>query len=154
MRSGSRARTSLLVAGAALLLTGACNYGFQGGGGFPSHIRTLYIEPFENETVQFDLDQQLFASLLESLPRALNVRPGGRDGADAILRGRIVRYDDAAQNFRPGEAGGSVAILEHQVRIGLSVELIDVRRNVILWESSSLTGLGAYRPDRDGVTSR
>lgn len=146
-RSGVRALTSALALAAALVLGAACNYGFHGGGGFPSHIRTLYIEPFENETVQFDLDQLLFASLLDNLPRALNVRPGGREAADAILRGRIVRYDDAAQNFRPGELAGGVEVIEHQVRIAIAVELIDVRENVILWESTSLTGQGAYQPD-------
>lgn len=145
--SGGPVRVSALLLAAAAVLLAGCNYGFHGGGGFPSHIRTLYIEPFENETVHFDLDQLLFASLLEELPRSLGVRAAGREGADAVIRGRIVRYDDAAQNFRPGQQTGTVQILEHQVRIGVAVELIDVHRNVILWESSALTGQGNYRMD-------
>jgi hypothetical protein len=39
--SGRRGlRSVFALAGIAWLAVG-CNYGFQGGGGFPSHIRTL-----------------------------------------------------------------------------------------------------------------
>jgi len=131
---------------AALLLAPGCNYGFQGGGGFPAHIRTLYIEPFENRTAQFDLETQLFRKLVERLPRALGVRPAARDVADAVVRGRIVRYDDVAQNYRPGDSGRDPQILEHQVQITISVEIIDLRRNVILWRGENVVGRGEYLP--------
>ncbi|HUG41159.1 MAG TPA: LPS assembly lipoprotein LptE [Longimicrobiales bacterium] len=142
--SGRRAAEAL--AGAALLLLAACNYGFEGGG-FPSHIRTIYIEPFINETAQFDIDQRLSTRLLEELPGQLGVRPAGREVADAILSGRIVRYDDVAQNYRPGSAGQVVDVLSHEVQIGVTVQLLDVRENVIRWESRGLIGRGQYRPD-------
>lgn len=129
----------------------ACNYGFEGGG-FPAHIRTIYIEPFENETAQFDIDQRLFTALLEELPGQLGVRFAGRDAADAVLTGRIVRYDDVAQNYRPGDRPGEVAdVLAHEVQIGIAVQLVDVRDNVIRWESNGLTGRGTYRPDSQDV---
>lgn len=144
--SGRRARFSAALLLAAALVSG-CNYGFRGGGGFPSSIQTIYIAPFENETVQFELGQQLFAELLERVPPALGIRPAGEEAADAILRGRITRYDDVAQNYRPGEAGRGAQVLQHEVQVGISVELIDVERNVILWESSGLTGRGQYQPD-------
>ncbi|HSJ09388.1 MAG TPA: hypothetical protein VK928_05720, partial [Longimicrobiales bacterium] len=60
----------MMVLGAA-----GCNYGLRGGGGFPSHIRTLYIAPLQNDTRQFDVDQQLYRALSERLPRQLGVRP-------------------------------------------------------------------------------
>ena len=142
--SGRRAADALL--GFALLATAGCNYGFEGGG-FPPHIRTIYIEPFENQTAQFDIDQRLVTRLLEELPGQLGVRPAGREAADAILRGRVVRYDDVAQNYRPGSGGQVTDILSHEVQIGVAVQLVDVRDNVIRWESSGLTGRGNYRPD-------
>ncbi|MBI4409641.1 MAG: hypothetical protein HY561_08040 [Gemmatimonadetes bacterium] len=132
---------------AAVLLVAGCNYGFQGGGGFPSHLRTLYIESFENHTAQFELEQQLFTRLLDRVPRALGVRPAGREVADVVLRGRILRYDDVAQSYRLGEAGQAAQVLEHQVQIAVAVELIDPKANLVLWESQSLTGRGVYRPD-------
>src|SRR5262245_5190908 len=94
-RSGRRVNVSALAALLGLTL-GACRYTFQSGGGFPSDIRTLYIRPFENNTAQFELDQQLFSKLNEQLPRALGVRVAGEEAADAWVTGKITRYDDVA----------------------------------------------------------
>jgi hypothetical protein len=146
-RSGRRARPSLAVLAGALAVLG-CNYGFHGGGGFPSHIRTIYVEPLTNETPQFELEQQLFSALLERLPRAFGARPASRELADAVVRGKITRYEDTAQNYRAGsETGGGtgVEVVGREVQIGLSIEIIDVQRNEIIWESASLVGRGAYQ---------
>jgi hypothetical protein len=145
-RSGRRVGELGAILALGLAVPG-CNYGFEGGG-FPPHIRTIYIAPFDNETPQFDLDQKLFARLLEELPAKLGVRPAGEEAADAVLRGRILRYDDVAQNYRPGAGTtGNPDIISHEVQIGISAQLVDVRENVIRWESSGLTGRGSYRPD-------
>src|SRR5690606_732417 len=133
-RSGRRTspERALLL---SLLFAAGCNYGFHGGG-FPSHIRTIHIETFENETAHFELQQQIFSALLERLPGALGARPGARDNADAVVRGRILRYDDQAQNYRQGDAGGEARILEYQVQVTIEVTIIDETRDppVVLWE--------------------
>lgn len=142
------AALSLLLA----LVPAACNYGLRGGGGFPSHVRSLYIAPVENETVQFDLNQQIFDVLMEQVPRSLGLRFAGEESADAVLSGRIVRYDDAAQNYRPG-AQGQVEVVQHQVQITMAIRIVDRTRNQILWEATNVAGRGEYRPDtqRDDV---
>ena len=131
----------LLPAGVALLA--AC-YSFSGGGGFPSDIRTIYIAPFENQTPQFDLEQQIFRELTETLPRALGVRPAGEETADALVRGRIIRYDNRVQS---NPIANPDQPLVNVVEIVIAVELIDVARNLILWESSSLSAQGTYRAE-------
>jgi hypothetical protein len=144
-RRKSGSLSALLVG--AVLLTG-CNYGFSGGGGFPPDVRTIYIEPFENETVQVELDQQLFRKLQDRLPRALGARPGSEASADALIRGRILRYEDVAQNYRATsgqQQAGGVDVLTHQVQITIAVEIIDRKRNVVLWDSQSVVGRGEYR---------
>ena len=147
-RSGRRARERALALCAVLALV-ACNYGFEGGG-FPSHIHTIYIQPFENDTPMFDLGQLLFNELLDEIPSNLGVRTAGEQAADAILRGSIVGYDDVAQNYRPGAGNQPVPdVLSHEVQIRLQAEIIDVRENVIRWESSGLIGRGSYRPDTE-----
>ena len=137
---------------AALALINSSCYGF-GGGGFPSEIRSIFIEPLENETVQFELDQQIFSKLRDRLPRALGVRQGSAQSADAILTGKILRYEDAAQNYRPGDAQQTVQVLQHQVQITLELRIVNRKRNEIIWESTGLTGRGEYRPSdqRDEV---
>lgn len=142
-----RAATSVAALAALALAAGACNYGFRGGGGFPPHVRTIFIAPLENETIQFDVDQQIFLRLTEELPRSLGVRLAGERAADAIVRGRVTRYEDAAQNYRPGQTEGTVEVVQHQVRITMSVQIVDVQRNEVLYEGSALSGSGEYRPD-------
>jgi hypothetical protein len=134
-------RRKALLALLGIALLSGCNYGFRGGGGFPSHVRTVYVERFENQTVQFNLENELYTKLLDELPRRLGVRTAGREVADVIVSGRVVRYDDAAPNYRPGER---TEVLQRQVQVTLAVEVVDIRRNVILWESSGVTGKGEY----------
>jgi hypothetical protein len=143
-----RALASLAALGGLVALATACSYGFEGGG-FPSHIQTIYIAPFENETPQFDLEQRLFDELIDELPAKLGLRAAGEGSADAILRGTIRRYDDVAQAYRAGDATQTPDILSHEVQIGITAELIDVRDNVIRWSASSLIGRGTYRPDTE-----
>ncbi|MGQ0561655.1 MAG: LptE family protein [Gemmatimonadota bacterium] len=142
----------LLLVASSALSAAACNYGFQGGGGFPEDIRTIYIEPFENQTVQVELDQLLFQRLTDRLPRALGGRLGGEVNADAVVRGRIVRYDNVGQNYTPGQQRGTINILTQQVTITVAVEIIDRKRNLVLWDSQSLVGRGEWRQDSQQET--
>ena len=135
----------MVVVAVATLALGGCMYGFEGGG-FPSHIRTIYIAPFENQTAQFGVEQALYTQLIEELPAQLGLQPAGREAADAILTGEVVRYQDVAQNYRPGSAEAVGNVLSHEVQIGISAQLIDVRDNVIRWEARSLVGRGTYQP--------
>lgn len=140
-RASSRLALVLL-----LVLPAGCNYSLQGGGGFPSDIRTIFIAPFGDETGRFDVSQQIFTSVSEQLPRALGLRLAGERVADALVRGTVTRYEDAAQNYRPGEPG-SIDVVQHQVQITMSIQIIDLRRNEILYEQTSVSGRGEYRPD-------
>ena len=148
--SGIRGRRP---SGAAVLLAGllfwaaGCNYGFSSGGGFDSSIRTIYIQPFENTTTRFDLESQLYNLLAGELVGQLGLTTGSEAAADAMLRGRITRFEEIART-QPGEAG-TITADEYQVQIVVSVELIDRRRNVIVWDGSSVTGRGDYFPSRE-----
>ena len=129
-------------------------YSFSGGGGFPAEIRTIHIQPFENTTPQFDLEQQLFRQLNDELPRALGLRIAGERTADALVRGRIVSYSDAAENYRAGD-GQTQQQVQHKVQITIAIEIIDVAGNTILWDAQSLSGSGLYQPDiQDDIRAR
>ncbi len=127
----------------ACLATTGCNYSFQSGS-FPDHIRTIAILPFENDTNRFELTQEIHEQLLRELPRALGVTNAGEGVADAIVQGRIVRYDLTTPLFRPGEQRDQVDVLQRQVSIRVEVELIDIDQNLILWDNLGLTTEGQY----------
>lgn len=139
--SGAWMRASALLLALAL---SACNYGFRGGGGLPGHVETIYIAAFENRTNEPELDPLVNRALIDELPRALGLRPAGERNADLIVRGTILRYDDQASIYRPGEQG-EIDVDQHQVQITIGIELVDVRDNIIRYESQSVMGRGEYR---------
>jgi Lipopolysaccharide-assembly len=153
---GSRTRRrrlamrALVLALLTLPLAG-CLYHLSGGGGFPSDVHTIYIAPFDNQTDQFQVGDELFKQLLDQIPKQLGVQVAGKGVADATLTGKITHYDDAAQNYVPNQTTSSsqtssLQVLQHEVDIVVSVQIVDVKRNVILWESTALTGKGQYAP--------
>lgn len=133
------------MATAVLAMAAAgCNYSFRAGGGFPEHIRTVAILPFENETTRFELTQEVHDQLLRELPRALGIRNAGEQSADAIVRGTIRNYSLDAPLYRAGAEESRTEVLQRSVRIVVTVQIIDRQENVILWESRSLSAEGQY----------
>jgi len=127
-----------------LLVAAGCNYTFQAGAGLPSHVRTLAVIPFENETSRFELSQELHQVLVDELPRSFGVRTGGEEFADAVVRGRVIRYSLESPSYRPAPAGGGAEIIERQVLVTVEVQVVDLANNLILWENTSLAGRGEY----------
>ncbi len=129
----------------AVLLLAAlqgCNYGFQAGARLD--INTLAVEPFENDTDRLELTQEVYDVLLRELPRQLGVRQAGEESADAVVRGTITSYRVNAPNYRPGQQGERPEVLQREVVIAVTVQVIDLRENLILWESRSLQSQGQY----------
>jgi hypothetical protein len=139
----------------AVLAVAACNYSFRAGSFPPAHIRTIAIEPFENRTNRFELSAELYDQLLTNLPGALGIRTAGADIADAVVRGSITRFDVVTPNYTSGGSGQAARVVQRQVSIAVTVEIIDLVENVVLWESSNLTAQGEFAegaPELDGRT--
>ena len=64
-----------LALGCVLCLSG-CLYGFAGGG-LPSHIRTVAVLPFDNETPAATLQSELHDRLTREVESRLGVRSAG-----------------------------------------------------------------------------
>lgn len=135
-------KASLPILG--LLLLGGCNYSFRAGSFPPAHIRTIAVEPFENETNRFELSGELYDQLFRNLPAALGIRTAGADVADAVVRGSITRYDVVTPNYRQGSGSQAPQVLQRQVNIAVSVQIVDLVQNVILWESSGVSAQGEF----------
>jgi hypothetical protein len=131
----------------ALLLSG-CMYSFVGGG-LPRHIRTIAIMPFENTTPQPLLDSEVEARMQEELPRNLGVRLAGEGVADAVVRGRIVGYEEVAASIRPTQQDDPVSVLQRQVRITYEAEIYDMREDRSLWRAQSQAVVGNFQPDSE-----
>jgi hypothetical protein len=128
-----------------------CIYTFQAGAGLPDHIQTLAVIPFENDTERFELTEELHQLLVDQLPRTFGVRTGGEEFAEAVVRGRLLRYNVDTPSYRPDPTGGAGAqIIERQVLLTVEVQVVDRVNNLILWESTALAERGEFLEESQG----
>ena len=126
------------------LLSSACFYSFQAGAGFPDHIRTVAIIPFENDTTRPEITDEVFNLLLREFPRSQGLQPAGEDVADAVVRGTITRYEVSTPSYRAGAAGQVPTVLQRQVSLSVQVQIINLVDNEILWESPGIAVQGEF----------
>lgn len=152
MRPGRRpARKAGLLAVLLLPLLAGCMYSFVGGG-LPSHVRRVFIEPFENETPYQTLTSDLLREMQDRLPGNLGVRLASQQTADAIIRGTIRSAEEQTTNFNPTpDESGRITRNEARVQITFDAEIYDVRQDTVLWRGSGITALGLFDPNREDV---
>ncbi|MDR0786951.1 MAG: LPS assembly lipoprotein LptE [Gemmatimonadota bacterium] len=132
------------------LLSG-CLYSFTGGG-LPRHIHTIAVISFDNETSQPLLESLIETRMQEEIPRNLGVRLAAEDVADAVIRGRVISYDETTANFRPGQQNNGsdvIPIAQRQVRIVFDAEIYDLREDQPLWSGRNQSVTGTFQPETE-----
>ena len=143
-----RLRFGFLASISTLTLTG-CLYGFAGGG-LPPSIKTVAVLPFDNQTPEPTLTQEISRAVREAVEQRLGLRQSAEPQADAVVRGSITRYEpDLPVAYTGGDS--SVTVTRRQVEITVSVEIRDQKQNKALWERSGLTVRGDYEPGQEAV---
>ncbi len=147
MRIPGSARSGAAIALACLIA--GCLYGFAGGG-LPPHIRTVAILPFDNQTAEGGLTQEVADAVREAVESRLGLRPAAEATADAIVRGAILRYEpDIPLAVQPGAAGVRPEVTARRVQLTVRVEIYDQREDRIIWQRTSLMVDGEYDPPRE-----
>ena len=148
---GARRARSLGAALLALSLLAGCMYSFTGGG-LPSHVNRVYIQPFDNETPYQNLTSDLLREMQDRLPGSLGVRLSSEQTADAIVRGTLKSAEEQTTNFDPQpDPTGRIQRLEARVQISFDAEIFDVRNDQVLWRGNGLTAIGNFEPGREDV---
>jgi hypothetical protein len=146
-RSGAFSVLLLLLA-----LSGCITkYGFAGGG-LPSHVRTMAILPFDNETPSPDVQRELLDAMHRELQTRLGVRDAPESRADAVVKGVIRSYDadvPIAYSSDPAQA----VTARRRLRITLDVQIVDQTNGKTIWEKSGLAAEGEYA-ERDEAGGR
>jgi Lipopolysaccharide-assembly len=134
----------------SLLALGGCLYGFAGGG-LPPNIRTVAVLPFDNQTPEPTLTQEISDAVREAVEGRLGLRQASERQADAVVRGTISRYEPDLPVAYTGEEGaeGRVTVTRRLVEISVSVEILDQRGNKPLWQQSGLLLKGEYSPGQE-----
>jgi hypothetical protein len=142
-RPGSALRLGPI--GVILGITTGCLYGFAGGG-LPSHIRTVAILPFDNQTAEPTLTQEVTEAVTQAMEGRLGLRLAAEATADAVVRGTITQYTpDIPLSYQTGQ-GGNVAVTRRRVQLSLTVEIYDRQEDRVLWQRSGLMVDGEYTP--------
>jgi hypothetical protein len=135
-----------LLLSLSLTTLGGCLYGFTGGG-LPAGIKTVAVLPFENQTAEPTLTQEITRAVKEAVESRLGLRAAGEEQADALVRGTITRYEPDVPLAITGASGTTsnrVEVTNRMVQITVNVEILDQREGKTLWTRSSLTVSGEY----------
>lgn len=117
-------------------------YGFAGGG-LPSHVRTVAVMPFENETAAPELPAELQEALRNGLRSRLGLREASEERASALVRGRITRYEPdipVGYSANPNQA----TTARRRLRVQVDIEIVDQVNGRTLWSRSGIQAEGEY----------
>src|SRR5258705_4354616 len=104
-------------------LTACIPYGFTGGG-LPSHIRTVAIVPFDNQTATPELPRELTDALRTRLHDRLGFRDASGGKANAVVRGTIPRYEgDIPIGYSASNKAATTA--KRMLRLVLDLKMVD-----------------------------
>lgn len=136
-RSGVRTFCAVL----SLLFAGC--YSFAGGG-LPSHIKSVAVVPFDNETSASMLQGELTNQMRRDVENRLGLRAAAQNKADAIVRGRIVRYEADIPVAYSADPTTTTTSAERKLQITVDIEIVDQSSGRTLWSQKGLTRDGTY----------
>jgi len=111
-------------------------------------VKTVAILPFENDTPEPALTQEVNDAVREAVEGRLGLRLAGEATADAIVRGRVVRYEpDLPVAFQPGQ--GQVTVTRRKVQLIVDVEIVNQREGKTVWKRQGLSVDGEYDPPQE-----
>lgn len=149
VRRIARAARSTLALLLAASLGGGC-YGFSGGGGLPKQLKTVAIEPFDNQTAVPELQREVFEQLRGALRDRLNLREAPAARADVVVRGTLVKYDVDLPAGVSAD-GRQTTSTRRRLIIVLDVEIIDQNTGRTLLTKKGLQREGQYAEGGEAV---
>ncbi|HJR51769.1 MAG TPA: LPS assembly lipoprotein LptE [Gemmatimonadales bacterium] len=111
----------------------------------------MAVLPFDNQTPEPTLTQEINTAVREAVEGRLGLRQASERQADAVVRGTITRYEPDLPVAFTGDAEGegAVTVTRRLVQISLSVEILDQANDKPLWQRSGLLLEGDYDPGRE-----
>ena len=121
------------------LLFGCGVYTFNGRG--KSNIKTIAIDPFENQTSQFGLTDRLTQIIVDAFISDGTIKVVPIAMADAVLTGQLTRYDRIASKY-----DASDRVEEYKVLMDFQVTLKNPKDQTDLWKAQ-MNQEGIYKAD-------
>ena len=129
-------------------LTACIPYSFTGGG-LPTHIRTVAILPFDNQTATPELPRELTEAIRAGLHDRLGLRDAAEAKANAIVRGTIQNYEvDIPIAY--SAANKQVTTAGRILQLTIDIEMVDQVTGKTLWQRKGLVAQGQYAERGEG----
>ena len=112
-------------------------YSFSGSS-IPSHIKSVAIPIFENETAEFGIKEKVTDALLENFISENILKISDKKNADSIIRGTIMKITDVPFTFDENEI-----VQEYRVTIYLNLVWHDQVKDNDLFDGK-INGWGVY----------
>jgi TolB-like protein len=113
-------------------------------------VRTVAVVPFDNQTADPALTQEVTDAVREAMERRLGLRVAGEETADALVRGSITQYEAGIPlSVQPGDETRAYQVTRRRVQLRVNVEIIDQRAGRPLWQRSGLMVDGEYEPPNE-----
>ena len=133
---------SLMLTMGVLALT-SC-YSFSGAsGGLPRNLRTVAIQPFDNQTASPELQREIFEQLRRAMQDRLSLREAPEAKADVVVRGAITRYDvdlSAGVSADPRQTTST----RRRLQLVIDIEIVDQTTGRMLFKRAGMTREGQY----------
>lgn len=136
---------------APVLLSG-CLYGFSGGGGLPRNLRSVAVQPFDNQTASSDVQRELLDEVRKGMRDRLSLRDATEQKADVLVRGTIVRYEvdlPAGVSADPRQTTST----RRRLQLVVDIEIIEQATGRALYMKKGLSSEGVY-PEGGEATGR
>ncbi len=132
--------TAILLA-LTVLMTGCFRYSFTGA--VPSHIKTVAIPLFQNNTAEYGIVEQLTDELILVFQNDNTLKIADESSADAILRGTLLRVEDAPYTYAGEGEAANFSVGEYKLTLIVKVEYYDQVKDEVIWEQE-VQGWGTY----------
>jgi len=130
----------------SLVLVALCAcipYSFTGGG-LPTHIRTVAILPFDNQTATPELPRELTEAIRAALRDRLGLRDATEAKANALVRGTVQRYEvDIPVGYSANNK--QVTTASRLLQLTVDIEMVDQVTGKTLWQRKGLLAEGQYQ---------
>ena len=138
-----------------LVLVFIAGCGYTTGSLLPAHLETIYIEPFRNKielteeltpeqyrfrTYRPNLETDITKEVIDKFINDGHLKVARKEEADIILSAELIDY--LRQPVRYG--ADSETVEEYRISIVCSVEVKDVRKDLLLWAEPRVIGDSSY----------
>lgn len=121
------------------MAAGGCAYSTSAGL-LPSHLKTVAIPVFENDTSEYNLEQEITDEVIRKFVEDNHLKVVDERSANAVIQGKVTSYRNAVFGISTNQSLAQ----EYRVTIGVAVSFRDKVKNREVWSEPNLIRTANY----------